>query len=42
MAAFEMLQRTPDAKFKSLGKANAALDQEVWVGAHSEGELPNR
>jgi hypothetical protein len=42
MAAFEMLQRTPDAKFKSLGKTKAALEQEVWVGTHSEGELPNK
>jgi hypothetical protein len=41
MAAFEMLQRTPDAKFKSLGKIKAALEQQVWVGTHSEGELPN-
>jgi hypothetical protein len=41
MAAFEMLQRTRDAKFKSLGRTKAALEQEVWVGTHSEGELPN-
>lgn len=40
MAAFELLQRTPDAKFKSLGKSKAALEQEVWIGTHSKGELP--
>jgi hypothetical protein len=42
MAAFEMLQRTPDAKFKSLGKSKASLDQEVWLGTHSHGEVPLR
>lgn len=41
MAAFEMLQGTPDAKFKSLGKSKASLDQDVWIGTHSEGEVPN-
>ena len=41
MAAFDMLQRMPDAKFKSLGKKKAALEQEVWVGTHRDGELPN-
>jgi len=40
MAAFEMLQRTPDAKFQSLGKIRAPLDQNAWVGVHASGELP--
>jgi hypothetical protein len=40
MAAFEMLQLTPDPKFKSLGKTKAALEQDVWIGTHSGGELP--
>jgi hypothetical protein len=34
-------QRTPEARFKSLGKIKAALEQLVWVGTHSKGELPN-
>jgi hypothetical protein len=42
MAAFEMLQRTPDAKFKALGKVKATLEQDVWVGTHSKGEVPLR
>jgi hypothetical protein len=42
MAAFEMLQRTPDAKFKALGKVKAALEQNVWIGTHSKGEVPLR
>jgi hypothetical protein len=41
MVAFEMLQRTPEAKFKSPGKVKPALEQTVWGGSHSEGELPD-
>lgn len=40
MAAFEMLQRTPDAKFNALGKVRAKLEQDVWVGTHAKGEVP--
>jgi hypothetical protein len=40
LAAFDMLQRTPDAKFAALGKTKAALEQEVWIGTHSAGEVP--
>ena len=40
MAAFEMLQRTPDAKFAQFGKKKAALEQEVWIGTHAAGEYP--
>jgi hypothetical protein len=40
LAAFDMLQRTPDKKFAELGKTKAAIEQEVWVGTHSAGEVP--
>jgi hypothetical protein len=41
MAAFNMLQMTPDAKFDELKKKKAALEQEVWVGTHKAGEIPH-
>jgi hypothetical protein len=40
MAAFEMLQRTPDAKFAQFKKQKAALEQNVWIGTHKSGEVP--
>jgi hypothetical protein len=42
LVAFEMLQRTPDAKFKALGKVKAVLEQDVWIGTHGRGEVPLR
>ena len=40
MAAFSMLQQTPNAKFDELKKKKAALEQDVWIGSHSGGEVP--
>jgi len=35
-----MLQRTPNAKFDELKKKKAALEQDLWIGSHSGGEVP--
>ena len=40
MAAFCMLQMTPDATFKKLNKRKASPTQDAWVGTHSAGEVP--
>ena len=39
MAAFSMLQQTPNAKFDELKKKKAALE-DIWIGTHSGGEVP--
>jgi hypothetical protein len=41
MAAFQMLQGLTDAQFAELKAQRPALEQEVWVGTHSEGEVPD-
>jgi hypothetical protein len=41
MEAFNMLQELDSAKFEKINKKKPELEQEVWVGTHSSGELPN-
>lgn len=40
MAAFCMLQMTPDTAFEKLNKQKASPKQKAWVGTHSAGEVP--
>jgi hypothetical protein len=40
MAAFCGVQLMSDAAFERLGKKRPALEQEVWLGTHSSGEVP--
>jgi hypothetical protein len=40
MAAFSALQDVPANKFEELKVKKAPLEQEVWVGTHSGGEVP--
>jgi hypothetical protein len=40
MAAFSALQEVPDEKFTNLKVKKAALQQDVWIGTHSDGEVP--
>ncbi len=42
MAAFNMLQGLTDEQFQKMNKKRPNLQQEVWVGSHQAGELPNR
>jgi hypothetical protein len=41
MAAFEMVQSLTDVQLAELGVKRPAREQEVWVGTHSEGDVPN-
>jgi hypothetical protein len=41
MAAFEMIQNLTDAQLAELKVEQPAREQEVWVGTHSEGDVPN-
>jgi hypothetical protein len=40
MAAFEMIQRLADAQLAEMGLDRPAQAQEVWLGTHSDGEVP--
>ena len=40
MAAFEMVQELDSAQFEKFNKKKPALEQEVWVGTHRNGEVP--
>jgi hypothetical protein len=40
MGAFCGAQLTSDSWFEKMKKKRAALDQEVWIGTHSRGEIP--
>jgi hypothetical protein len=40
VAAFCGLQKMPAKQFEQHGLQKAAKEQEVWVGAHSRGEIP--
>lgn len=39
MAAFIMVQELDTAELEKLNKKKPALEQEVWVGAHRDGEV---
>jgi hypothetical protein len=41
MAAFEMIQGLTDAQYAELRVERPAREQEVWVGTHSEGDVPD-
>jgi hypothetical protein len=41
MAAFEMVQNLTDAQFKQANVQRPSRDQEVWLGAHIDGEVPD-
>jgi hypothetical protein len=41
MAAFNMVQELDSAQFEKINKKKPALEQDVWVGTHSDGEVPN-
>jgi hypothetical protein len=41
MAAFEMVQSLTDAQFAQANLQRPSRDQEVWVGTHSGGEVPD-
>jgi hypothetical protein len=40
MAAFTMVQELDSKQFEKINKKKPALEQEVWVGTHSRGEVP--
>jgi hypothetical protein len=40
MGAFCGVQLMPDAFFEKLNKKRPALEQEVWIGTHADGEVP--
>jgi hypothetical protein len=40
MAAFSALQEMPQALFAKFKVQKAALQQDVWIGTHSSGEVP--
>ena len=40
VAAFCGLQKMPAEQFEQRGLLKAAKEQEVWLGAHSRGEIP--
>jgi hypothetical protein len=40
MGAFCGAQLMPDAFFEKLNKKRPALEQEVWIGTHADGEVP--
>lgn len=41
MAAFEMIQRLTDAQLVAMGSDRPERRQEVWLGTHSNGEVPD-
>lgn len=41
MAAFEMIQRLSDAQLAEMGKDRPARAQDVWLGTHRDGEVPD-
>jgi hypothetical protein len=41
MAAFEIVQGLPDEQLIKGGYQRPSRDQEVWIGTHSEGEVPD-
>jgi hypothetical protein len=41
MAAFEMAQSLTDAQFAQANLQRPSREQEVWVGTHSDGEVPD-
>jgi hypothetical protein len=41
MAAFEMVQSLTDAQFAQLNLKRPTREQEVWIGTHSDGEVPD-
>jgi hypothetical protein len=40
MAAFSALREIADDKFAKLNVKKAVLQQDVWIGTHSDGEVP--
>jgi hypothetical protein len=40
LAVFSVLQMMPNEKFAALGLVKPTLEQDVWIGAHKDGELP--
>ena len=40
MAAFNLIQEMPKAEYDKINKRKAPLKQHVWVGVHSDGEVP--
>jgi len=41
MAAFNMIQGLDDTTFQKINKKRPPVEQEVWVGAHTNGEVPH-
>jgi hypothetical protein len=41
LAVFSALQLMPQERFTALGLTKPALEQDVWMGTHKDGELPN-
>jgi hypothetical protein len=41
LAVFSALQLMPQQKFVDLGLTKPAPEQDVWMGTHKDGELPN-
>jgi hypothetical protein len=41
MAAFSIVQELDSAEFEKIKKKKPEIEQEVWVGTHSNGEVPN-
>ncbi len=40
MAAFELLQRLSNSELEQLGVERLSLRQEIWLGTHAAGEVP--
>jgi hypothetical protein len=41
LAVFSVLQMMPNETFAALGLEKPTLEQDVWIGANEDGELPN-
>jgi hypothetical protein len=41
LGVFSALQLMREEKFAALGPAKPALEQDVWIGTHKDGEFPN-
>lgn len=41
LAVFSALRIMPEESFTALGLEKPALEQDVWIGPHKDGELPN-
>jgi hypothetical protein len=41
LAVFSGLQMMPNEQFAALKLEKPALEQDVWIGTHKDGELPN-